>query len=73
MSLLTNKRVIVTGASRGIGRAIAIACAREGARVGIGFHRSEPAAREVAEQIAALCTKAPSFIDCDLQEMTELK
>ena len=33
MGLLSGKTVIVTGASRGIGRAIAIRCAEEGASV----------------------------------------
>jgi 3-oxoacyl-[acyl-carrier protein] reductase len=37
--------VFVTGASRGLGRAIAVAFAREGARVGIGFRSREEEAR----------------------------
>ena len=35
--LLDNKVVIVTGASRGIGRAIAVACAKEGAHVVLNY------------------------------------
>jgi 3-oxoacyl-[acyl-carrier protein] reductase len=35
-------RVVITGASRGIGRAIALACAKSGATVGVNFHRTEP-------------------------------
>ncbi len=49
--LLEGKRVLVTGASRGIGRAIARACAREGAIVGVNYHSSEKAARELCEEI----------------------
>ncbi len=37
--MLEGKKIVVTGASRGIGRAIALACVRAGATVGLG-HRS---------------------------------
>lgn len=50
MSLLDGKKVIVTGGSRGIGRAIVVACAREGAMVGIG-HR--PSSEQAAHALAA--------------------
>lgn len=48
---LAGLRAVVTGASSGIGRAIAGAFAAAGARVGIGFHRSAQAAQELADQI----------------------
>jgi len=48
---LAGLRAVVTGASSGIGRAIAIAFATAGARVGIGFNRSSEAARELADRI----------------------
>ncbi|MEI8256732.1 MAG: SDR family NAD(P)-dependent oxidoreductase [Deltaproteobacteria bacterium] len=51
-SELLNKRVVVTGASRGIGRAIALACAREGAVVGINYRASEVEARSLQVEIA---------------------
>jgi 3-oxoacyl-(acyl-carrier-protein) reductase len=41
----------VTGGSRGIGRAIALALAEEGADVAVNYVSSEPAAKEVVEQI----------------------
>jgi len=49
--MLTGKRILVTGASRGIGRAIAVACAAAGARVGVNYHRSEEQARSLCETI----------------------
>ncbi len=50
---LAGLRTVVTGASSGIGRAIATAFAAAGARVGIGFWRSTEAARAVADQLGA--------------------
>lgn len=46
-----NQVVIVTGASQGIGRATAIAFAREGAHVVVNYHSSEGGARETLREI----------------------
>jgi 3-oxoacyl-[acyl-carrier protein] reductase len=48
---LHGQRILVTGASRGIGRAIAIACAASGARVGVNYHRSRDRALAVCSEI----------------------
>jgi 3-oxoacyl-[acyl-carrier protein] reductase len=52
---LAGLRTVVTGASSGIGRAIATAFATAGAQVGIGFHRSAGAARALAAELAPGC------------------
>lgn len=63
--LLENKVVIVTGGSRGIGRAIAVECARHGADVLINYfspndasYRRDTAAQETLDEIAALKRRA---------------
>ncbi len=50
---LAGLRTVVTGASSGIGRAIAAAFAGAGARVGIGFNRSADAAQGVARELGS--------------------
>jgi L-rhamnose 1-dehydrogenase len=49
--LLDGKVVIVTGASRGIGRACAVVCAREGAAVVVNYCGSESVAGQVVKEI----------------------
>ena len=56
--LLENKVVLVTGASRGIGRATAIEAARQGADVAINTFRDADAAAGVVAEIEALGRKA---------------
>jgi len=52
--LLSNKVALVTGASRGIGRAIALEMAREGADVVVNYASSEAKANEVARSVSEL-------------------
>lgn len=51
---LTGKKALVTGASRGLGRAIALSLARAGADVVITYEKSADKAQAVADEIKAL-------------------
>jgi 3-oxoacyl-[acyl-carrier protein] reductase len=53
MTALKNKTALVTGASRGIGRATAVALAEAGARVLVHYGRSAPEAKSLVDDIRA--------------------
>ena len=53
MSTLANKTALVTGASRGMGRATALAFAAAGARVVVHYGRNADEAKSVVDQIRA--------------------
>ncbi|MGK6320738.1 SDR family NAD(P)-dependent oxidoreductase [Sphingomonas sp. DT-204] len=55
--LLENKTVLVTGASAGIGRAVAVGCAKHGANVAINFARDAAGAEATVAEIEALGRK----------------
>jgi 3-oxoacyl-[acyl-carrier protein] reductase len=61
MNTLQGKGVIVTGATRGIGRAIALEAAKHGANVAFNYLKSERQAEELAAQIAAIEVKVMPF------------
>ncbi len=56
--LLRNKVAVVTGAERGIGKAIAVAYGREGACVVVNYLHSQEAADEVVDEIRATGSQA---------------
>jgi L-rhamnose 1-dehydrogenase len=63
--LLENKVVLITGASRGIGRATAIEAARQGANVALNTFRDDTVAAEVVAEIEALGRSA-IVVDADV-------
>jgi len=73
---LKGKVAIVTGSSRGIGRAIALAFAKEGTDVAVNYVKSEESAKEVASTIRemgrkAVTVKADVSIPKDVERMVE--
>jgi 3-oxoacyl-[acyl-carrier protein] reductase len=69
--LLAGMRVLVTGASSGIGRAIAIASARAGADVALTYRLNERGARDVAREIEALGRRA-RVLRLDLSDLVSV-
>ncbi len=55
---LKDKIALVTGSSRGIGRAVALAYAEEGAKVVVNYTSNEKAAKEVVEAINEMDSQA---------------
>jgi 3-oxoacyl-[acyl-carrier protein] reductase len=67
---LKDKIALVTGSSRGVGRAIALAYAREGAKVMVNFTSNEKAAKEVVEAIQKIGGQAKAM-KADVAKKTE--
>lgn len=68
---MTDKVVVITGGSRGIGRATAIAAAARGFRVCIGYASNEAAANSVVSAIEGKNGKAIA-VKCDVAEESEI-
>lgn len=61
MDLVKGKNIIITGASRGIGRGIALAFGKQGANVAFTYSSSEVQAKELEEELIAFGVTAKAF------------
>ncbi|GAB3661231.1 SDR family oxidoreductase [Echinicola sediminis] len=66
---LENQRILVTGASRGIGRAIAAQLSASGAEVLIHCHKNQPAALELQQSLP----HKSHVVTCDLSNLDQVK
>ncbi|MDD5566495.1 MAG: 3-oxoacyl-ACP reductase FabG [Candidatus Omnitrophica bacterium] len=69
---LKNKTAIISGASRGIGRAIALRLASEGANISFNFLKSKQEAAGLVEELKTLGVKAASF-QADIKDYNAVK
>jgi 3-oxoacyl-[acyl-carrier protein] reductase len=69
---LEGKGIIITGAARGIGRAIALECARRGANIAFNFVKSHVQAAELTSEIESLGVRALAF-QCDVGELKAVR
>ena len=61
MKLLADKVVLITGASKGIGKGIAIRCAEHGANIAFTYLSSPDKAKEVENELIAMGVKAKGY------------
>lgn len=68
MSILNGQTALVTGASRGIGRAIALRLAKEGAQVFVHYHHN----RSAAESVLGEMERTGTLLQADLRSPREI-
>jgi len=69
---LSGRGVLVTGGSSGIGRAIALACARAGANVALTYRSNEDGAREAERQVRSLGRRV-TVLQADVSDQSSVQ
>ena len=69
---LKNKVALITGASRGIGKATALLFAKEGAKIVVNYVKAKKEADDVVNQIKALGSEAIA-VQCDVSQENQVK
>jgi NAD(P)-dependent dehydrogenase (short-subunit alcohol dehydrogenase family) len=69
---LRDKNILVTGAARRIGRALARACAAAGANIFIHFHHSQQDAEEARDEITGMGRSA-WLLEADLEDPAQVQ
>jgi glucose 1-dehydrogenase len=69
---LEDKIVLVTGASKGIGRALALGLAAEGAHIIVNYNRDKKAAESVAKSVRALGREAMT-VQADISKTSHIR
>lgn len=70
--MLKNKTALITGASRGIGRGIALKMAENGANIALVYRGSEEQARKTLEEVLSLGVEAKIY-QCDVSDFKATK
>lgn len=68
---LCNKRALITGGSRGIGRALAVDLAQQGAHIAINARHQDEAAAATLEEVTALGRQA-YFVQADMADASSI-
>ena len=66
------KVALITGASRGIGRACAVALAKRGYDIAVNYNSNDAKAKEVVDEITSLGRKAVAY-KADTADLTAVK
>lgn len=72
ISVMKMKTVLITGASRGIGKACALAFAKEGYNIAVNYNSNDAAANAVKDEITALGARCKIY-RCDVSDSSAVK